>query len=139
VWTPADNESIQNLEKSQELFKNEDKSRLLSFIIESQSDNLLTRAAFKEMIALEDSLNSIMELSDTERDRDTDEVERPGKGREIRFSDMCDFREYTNPLNPSGPLIQKCYSSAKPIDFIYSRVSNPSYDIDAFESEAALI
>ena len=42
VWTPAGNPSILNYYKSQEMFKNDEESRLLSIIVESKSDNLLT-------------------------------------------------------------------------------------------------
>lgn len=66
-----------------------------------------SRDAFREMIELDKLLHSVMEKSDSFEDQQTGDIERPGKGREVTFADLCDYREYTDPVNPSGPLIQK--------------------------------
>lgn len=43
VWTPANNPSIKNYEKSKVMFAKDQESRLISVIIESKEGNLLTR------------------------------------------------------------------------------------------------
>lgn len=43
MWTPANNPSIKNYEKSKEMFAKDQKSRLISVIVESKQENLLTR------------------------------------------------------------------------------------------------
>ena len=43
VWTPADNQSIKNLEKSEKLFANDEKRRLVGIIaVAKKGDNILT-------------------------------------------------------------------------------------------------
>ena len=52
MWTPANNQSIKNYEKAEDLFDVDEKQRVISIIAESKdaSDNLLTLDAFREMI-----------------------------------------------------------------------------------------
>ena len=50
VWTPANNQSIKNYEKAEDLFDVDEKTRFVSIIAESKGDNLLTIDAFREMI-----------------------------------------------------------------------------------------
>ena len=50
VWTPANNQSIKNYERAEDLFDVDEKTRVVSIIAESKGDNLLTIDAFKEMI-----------------------------------------------------------------------------------------
>ena len=50
VWTPANNQSIKNYERAEDLFDVDEKQRVISIIAESKGDNLLTIDAFKEMI-----------------------------------------------------------------------------------------
>ena len=50
VWTPVNNQSIENYEKAEDLFDVDEKQRVISIIAERKGDNLLTGDALKEMI-----------------------------------------------------------------------------------------
>ncbi len=84
------NPSIKNLEKSKDLFSNDEKSRPIGVIAVAKGDNLLTLEAFKEMVEFEKVLFSITELDDTTYDEDKKEEVRPGKGKPVSFIDICD-------------------------------------------------
>lgn len=58
------------------------------------------------MIALDAAIMDNMELADSFLNEDK-EGERPGKGRPIKFEDICDYRDYSDPTNPTGPKIRK--------------------------------
>ena len=108
-WTPAGNESIKNKEKSEKLFVNEEKTRLVSVIAEAKaSDNLLTIDAFNEMLEFETAMHAIEERNDATTDSDN-KVIRPGKGTVLKFKDICKQLKFTDPSG--GAEISKCYNT----------------------------
>ena len=94
VWTPADNESIQNYEKASDLFDTDEKQRVISIIAESKTDNLFTIDSFKEMIDYQKMMFEIEEFRKTTLNEDTREAERPSEGEKVTFSDICRMIPY---------------------------------------------
>ena len=89
VWTPANNQSIKNYERAEDLFDVDEKSRVISIIVDSKGDNLLTIDAFKEMLDYQEMLFGIEEFRKTTMNEDTNEAERPSEGVKVSFKDIC--------------------------------------------------
>ncbi len=131
------NPSIKNLEKSKELFANDEKSRPIGVIAVAKGDNLLTLEAFKEMVEFEKVLFSITELDDTDYDEDKKEEVRPGKGNPVSFIDICDSQTYDDPRVKDGKIV-KCNSRGQPIDYFYDLTKTDHYDLSGF-TQASLL
>ncbi len=125
------NPSIKNLEKSKDLFSNDEKSRPIGVIAVAKGDNLLTLEAFKEMVEFEKVLFSITELDDATYDEDKKEEVRPGKGKPVSFIDICDSQTYDDPQVKGGTIV-KCNSRGQPIDYFYDLTKTNHYDLSGY-------
>lgn len=106
------------------MFNNDEKARPIGIIAVAKGDNLLTRAAFLEMIELEKRMNAVTEWSDTKKDRGDDTIERPKQGTEMSLIDVCDVQYITLSNSQQVP---KCRSRGQPIDFVWT--ANKGYDM----------
>ena len=80
----------------------------MSLIAESKSDNLLTIDAFNEMLEFETALMAIEERDDSTEDSSR-KIIRPGKGKIMKFKDICKQLQFTDPSG--GARISKCWNT----------------------------
>ena len=137
VWTPANNQSIKNYEKAEDLFDVDEKQRVISIIAESSdaSDNLLTLDAFREMIDYQKMLYEISEFKETTMDDDTREPVRPKEGEKVTFVDFCRMIPLTTKDNT---IVRKCFNSGQPIEYIYELATN-SYPLEKYSTNEELL
>ena len=85
------NPSIENLKKSEELFKSDESTRIITVIAEHKNDdgNLFTKSAFTELLAFDTILHEIVDYTDTTEDPTTGDITRPKQGVAFTFDDMC--------------------------------------------------
>lgn len=93
MWTPANNQSIKNYEKAEDLFDVDEKQRVISIIAESKEDSLLTIDAFEEIIAYQKMLYEIEEFRESTMNDDY-EIQRPSSGEKVSFQDFCRMIPY---------------------------------------------
>ena len=135
VWTPANNQSIKNYERAEDLFDVDEKSRVISIIVDSKGDNLLTIDAFKEMLDYQEMLFGIEEFRKTTMNEDTNEAERPSEGVKVSFKDIC--RSQSLETNTGLP-VDKCFNTGSPLEFIYELDTN-SYAIEDYKTDEDLL
>ena len=122
-------------EKSKELFPDQNRLRRINVIVEAVDDNLLTTAAFNEIMEFEKILYQVSEFSDTKLNN-FNEIERDSKGKLFKFADICPVVVLTNPVTEET--FEKCVTDDMPLDFIYDFNTN-SYRMDKYDTDQKLV
>ena len=119
IWTPAGNPSLEAKDKSKILFPTEEKFRSISLIIEND-DNVITKETLEQLLMFEEILYSTTELDDTTLNS-VNQIERPGKGSEFTWKDICMQRQHSRINNQGNPeTINECDGFSM-LDFVYSK------------------
>jgi len=117
------------------LFNKDEKARPIGVIAEAKGDNLLTIAAFKELIAFDNIIHNIELYSETDFDEGAKEELRSTEGRKVKFIDICDVQTFTS---ANGATTDKCVSRGQPIDFIYDLTKSNKYDMSGYTQQSLL-